>query len=190
MAAEGKAMSDFNLQITVRNARLLRAIRAQYGSSADMCRATGISQTTLSALLTMRAKPFRADGGLTSTAEAVVSALGIPAEELWPSHIARLQAKRATVEVEMDAPTFAAIADSDPERQAMMRQALARWSCDLTERDRNVLAIRFSGGLLDDAAKELGVTRERIRQIETRAMRKMMKRARIDGVRRFSEVVG
>jgi transcriptional regulator with XRE-family HTH domain len=183
-------MSDFNLQITVRNARLLRAIRAQYGSSADMCRATGINQTALSALLTMRAKPFRADGSLTTTAEAVVSALGIPADDLWPSHIARLQAKRATVEVEMDAPTFAAIADSDPERQAMMRQALARWSCDLTDRQRDVLAIRFSGGLLEDAARELGVTRERVRQMEHRGLRKLMRRARIDGVRSFAEVVG
>jgi lambda repressor-like predicted transcriptional regulator len=176
---------DFNLQITVRNARLLAAIRERFGSAAEMCRAAGISQSSLSALLTMRAAPFRADGSLTSPAEQVVSALGIPADDLWPSHIARLRAKKARVEIEMDAPAFAAItADADPEQTAIYRQAIGRWSRNLTERERTALAVHHSGGTFDDVGAAIGgVTRERARQIVVKAERKMRKCARIDGVR-------
>jgi transcriptional regulator with XRE-family HTH domain len=178
-------MKDFNLQITVRNGRLLAAIRKQFGSAAEMCRAFGISQSALSALLTMRAAPFRADGSLTSPAEQVVSALGIPADDLWPSHIARLRAKKARVEIEMDAPEFAAIAASaDPERTAIYRQAIGRWARNLTERERKALAVHHSGGTLDEAAAAIGnVSRERVRQIIFKAERKMRKSALTDGVR-------
>ena len=183
-------MSDFNLQITVRNARLLRAIRETYGSTAEMCRAAGISQTVASALVTMRARPFRSDGSLTAAAEAIVSALGVPADDLWPAHVARLRAKRATVEMEMDAPTFAAIAEGGPEHRALMRQAIARWSRDLTERQRTAVAIHCAGGTYEDAAEAIGgVTRERARQVILAAERKMRQRARQDGVTDFAGVM-
>jgi len=176
-------MGDFNLQITVRNARLLKAIRREYGSAAEMSRAAGIPQTTISALLTMRASPFRQSGELTAAAEAVVSALGVPADDLWPQHIAQLRAKKSRVEIEMSAQDFAAIADDSPERKAIYRQAIARWSRDLTPRQITALAVRHSGGLLEDVAEELGVSRERARQIIHRAESTIRGAAYRDGVR-------
>jgi DNA-directed RNA polymerase sigma subunit (sigma70/sigma32) len=183
-------MSDLNLNVTVRNARLLRAIRAKFGTTAELCRASGASQTAVSALLTMRESPFRQDGSLTSTAEMVVSALGIPADELWPAHIARLKAKRATVEVEIDVDAFAAIADDNPERAYMRRQMIARWSENVNPRDMEVLALRADGASLDEAGAQFGVTRERIRQMELRAHRVMRKAALRDGVRDMRGIEG
>lgn len=181
--------SDFNLKITVRNARLLRAVREAYGSAAEMCRQTGIKVQQLSALMTMRESPLMRNGHLTKVAEDIVSALGIPADDLWPVQIRNLKAKRATVEVEMDAPTFAAIADSDPERQTMMRLAISRWSRTLTDRQKTAIAMHHSGNTLEEIGAELGgVTRERARQILLKAEREMRKRARMDGVEEFRGV--
>ena len=181
--------TDFNLKITVRNARLLRAVRAAYGTPAEMSRQTGIHPQALSALMTMRATPLRKDGSLTATAEAIVSALGIPADDLWPKHMQRLKARAATVEIEMDAATFAAISDSDPERQTAMRLAIARWSKDLTERQKIAIAMHQSGSTLDEIGAEVGgVTRERVRQIVLKAQREMRKRALMDGARSFGDV--
>lgn len=47
----------------------------------------------------------------------------------------------------------------------------------LTERENKVLQMRYEWGMsLEEVGKELGVTRERIRQVETRAIRKMRMR--------------
>jgi transcriptional regulator with XRE-family HTH domain len=182
-------MSDFNIKITVRNARLLRAIRGKYDSAAELARDAGVSQTQVSALVTMRAQPFRKDGSLTTAAEGIVSALGVPADDLWPQHIARLKANRAQVEIEMDADQFAAIASDNPEKTAIYRQAITRWSRQLTERERTALSIHHSGGTFDDVAKQIGgVTRERARQIILRGERRIRKLALHDGVREWSDI--
>jgi hypothetical protein len=183
-------MNDFNIKITVRNARLLNAIRAAYGSPAAMCRVAGLNRQHLSALVTMRALPFRIDGSLTSIAEAVVSALGIPADELWPAHIAKLKARRAQVEIEMDAPSFAAIAHGgDPEKRIIHRQAIAKWSGGLTDREKIALAIHHSDGTFDDVGKAIGgISREGSRKIVLRAERKIREAATRDGVRQWSDI--
>ena len=180
---------DFNIKVTVRNARLLRAIREQFGTSAELARVCGLGQSQITALVTMRARPFLKSGELSSTAEAIVSALGIPADDLWPDHIRRLKARRATVELEMDAQTFAEIAADDPEQRAVYRHAIAKWSRALSERDRDLVIRRIEGARLEDCAQELGVTRERIRQIELRAFRNMRKAALRDGVREMQDII-
>ena len=94
-------MSDFNISVTVRNNHILRRIRDQYGSNAEMCRQTGMSKTKVSAMLTMREKSFRQDGTLTSPAEDLCSALGATPSELWPGEMAKMKAKKAKYEIEV-----------------------------------------------------------------------------------------
>lgn len=182
-------MSDLNIKMTVRNGRLLRAVRDTYGTGAELCRVAGVSETHLSALMTMRASPFREDGSLTNTAEAIVSALGVPADDLWPAHVARLKAKRATVEVEMSAQEFAAIADDDLERGMIYRDAIAKWSEQLTDRQRTALTVHHSGGTLDEVGEAIGgVSRERARQIIAKSERIIRAAARQQGVEKWSDI--
>jgi len=182
-------MSDFNVKITVRNGRLLRAIREKYGSAAAMARAAGIPVQHLSALVTMRERPFKKDGGLTSCAEMVVSALGIPADDLWPEHLARLKARRASVEIEMDAADVAAIGGDGSEALVSYRQCIARWSRNLTDKQVRALTLHLTGATLDEVGAELGgVTRERARQIIARAEALMRQRAKIDGVTKWEQI--
>jgi hypothetical protein len=60
--------NGYNVQIQVRNNHILKRIRNQYGSSAKMCKETGLVATAVSALLCFREKPFLMDGSLSTAA--------------------------------------------------------------------------------------------------------------------------
>ena len=49
---------DFNIKVTVRNARLLEAIRKKYESVADISRKMGQHHSTVNSLVTMKIKPI------------------------------------------------------------------------------------------------------------------------------------
>ena len=180
---------DFNIKVTVRNGRLLRAIRDQFGTAAELARVAGINNSQVTALVTMKSLPFLKSGELSSAAEAIVSALGIPADDLWPDHIRRLKAKKATVEIEMDAETFAQIAADDPEQKTVYKLALEKWSSVLSDREKDIVNRRSEGEIYEDCARDYGVGKERIRQIEARALRKIRGAALRDGVREFRDLV-
>jgi len=180
---------DFNIKVTVRNGRLLRAIRDQFGTAAELSRVAGVSNSQVAALVTMKARPFLQSGELSSAAEAIVSALGIPADDLWPDHIRRLKAKKATVEIEMDAETFTEIAADDPEQKTVYKLAIEKWSSVLSDREKDIVNRRSEGEIYDDCARDYGVGKERIRQIEARALRKIRGAALRDGVREFRDLV-
>ncbi|MGA3164105.1 MAG: sigma-70 family RNA polymerase sigma factor [Verrucomicrobiota bacterium] len=67
--------------------------------------------------------------------------------------------------------------------------------CSLTERERMVLELRFGLGdgcarTLEEVGQQFSVTRERIRQIEAKALRKMRHPARIRQLHGFLEIAG
>ena len=69
-------------------------------------------------------------------------------------------------------------APSDAASQQMLREQVSQVLDQLTERERRVLKLRFGledghSRTLEEVGKEFGVTRERIRQIEVKALRKL-----------------
>jgi len=73
---------------------------------------------------------------------------------------------------------------------AILRESMQESMAGLEERERKVLELRY--GLndnrpqtLDDVGQALGVTRERVRQIETRALRKLRYKARTTRLKDF-----
>jgi DNA-binding CsgD family transcriptional regulator len=178
---------DFNIKIAVRNARLLRLVRERYDTNADFCRVAGIDPHRFSGLLNMKISPYTSDGCLKKVAEKIVSALGVLPDEIWPAHISRLKAKKTSIEIEMDAPEFLAIASSDPEKTAIYRNAISKWSQILNDREKDALCARMAGRELSDIGKDMGIGRERVRQIEVKALRKMKLAAVRDGFRSATE---
>jgi RNA polymerase primary sigma factor len=81
---------------------------------------------------------------------------------------------------------------SDMTSYSLLKDKLADVLCTLTERERKVLELRFGLGdgysrTLEEVGKQFKVTRERIRQIEAKALRKMRHPTRIRQLQGFLE---
>ena len=71
-----------------------------------------------------------------------------------------------------------ALAPADAASQQMLKEQMERVLSQLSERERRVLELRFGledgrSRTLEEVGREFGVTRERIRQIEAKALRKL-----------------
>ena len=82
---------------------------------------------------------------------------------------------------------------SDITSFSLLRDKLSDVLCSLTERERKVLELRFGIGdgysrTLEEVGQQFKVTRERIRQIEAKALRKMRHPTRIRQLQGFIEV--
>ena len=182
-------MSDFSVTVTVRNGRLLRAIRAKYGSAAEMARQTGLRATEISALLTMRRSPL-AHGDWSDLAFDVSSALHCEPEDLWPAHIAKIKLAKNQQEMDMSLAQIEGLL-SAPGEAEMARAMLRKWiaKADLTDRHKDVLSRRLAGATLKECAKDHGLNPERIRQIECRAIEKIERIARLSGAESVEDAI-
>jgi RNA polymerase primary sigma factor len=136
-------------------------------------------------------RELRAALGREPNAAEVAAAAGLPSERI--EEIAAIWREPVSLDQPVGEEEDASLGDMLPdqneetpeeevaERQtsAEVREALR----SLSERERMVLVLRF--GLLDgrertlaEVSKELGVTRERVRQIEGKALRKLRRPAR------------
>jgi RNA polymerase primary sigma factor len=85
-----------------------------------------------------------------------------------------------------------AILPFDAAAQTSLREQAARVLADLTPREERILRMRFGIGMpsdhtLEEVGKTFNVTRERIRQIEAKALKKLQHRARGKALRSFLE---
>tara|TARA_R110002153_G_scaffold51838_3_gene145564 strand:+ start:964 stop:1605 length:642 start_codon:yes stop_codon:yes gene_type:complete len=169
---------DFNLKITVRNGRLLKEIRAKYGTSADMARKGNLQATRVSSLVTMRDMPINKNGQWRDIALDVAGLLSCDPEYLWPDHMKEIKLKRATAEMSVSLDTVTQIARNgsiaDFERDEIVGSLME----GLMPRETKVIGMIYhSGETLRAVGAEIGVSTERVRQIEAKAIRKMRGRA-------------
>ena len=190
---------DFNIKITIRNGRLLKAIRAKYATVADMCRKMNRGPAQVNSLVTMRDTPlrrskYRDDNGeyfqdWSDLALDICAMVGKEPEELWPEHMKEMKLRKATAEVSMDFEGVQRIANSNSRDKALSQlSVLEKFSESITPREKKVLRLRFVENLpLEEVAKMESITRERVRQIECKALRKMRNRAVLFGYARKGE---
>lgn len=182
--------SGYNVQIRVRNNHILRRIRDQYGSSAEMCKRTGLDPSQVSDFVCFRRTPLLKDGDLCVSAANLCSALGAAPEELWPGEMANVLAKKATYEMELSQAQALALC-SNSEQDVIARQLINKWSECLSDRQRMAIDALTGGLTLEEAGKEMGVSRERVMQIRLRALKKMRYHAVTeDNVRTYREALG
>ena len=78
---------------------------------------------------------------------------------------------------------------------SLLKDRMGDVLCSLTERERQVLELRFGIGdgnarTLEEVGQQFRVTRERIRQIEAKALRKMRHPTRMKQLNGFLELDG
>jgi len=178
-------MSDYQLKLTVRNGRILKAIAdAGFKTQAEFARANGLHPMTVSNLVAMRVPPVNKDGRLSGQAQELCDALCALPEDLWTENQLYARLKRNTFDAYVSEDSVQELLENR-DRTALVSEALA----SLPPREAHVLRLRFGiGGARGESTHEevghvIGVTRERVRQIEMKAMRKLRHPSRSDALK-------
>tara|TARA_R110000868_G_scaffold403307_3_gene680467 strand:- start:391 stop:966 length:576 start_codon:yes stop_codon:yes gene_type:complete len=188
----GHNVKDFSVKITVRNNHLLSAVADKFGTSAEFSRQSGVKNSAIAAYMTMKVAPVN-KSGWRSDAVNIASALGLYPSDIWPEHMQQVRMAMATAEVQMDAKEVKSIiAHRDGIDQTSAADLLRKITDTLSPRYKAFMQWRLlfgSEATFDECGEVLGVTRERARQIECKAMRMMRNRAKRLGVKRISDLI-
>lgn len=139
----------------------------------------------------------REEGSPRRSAEQVARLLDKPVDEVL--HILALSERTASLDAPLDVDPELSIGDSiaddtdqTPEAllgQREVEQRLSSWLGDLNDRQRTVVEKRYGlagheAVTLEVIAMELGITRERVRQIQMEALKALRRRLTKDGIGR------
>lgn len=185
-------MRDYRFVTKVRNNRILERIEATGMSVYEFCEANHLTSSSVYGLLAMKKAAKRPNSNKGEWNKSVVdlaTALRCEPEDLFTSRQAAAQFESLVIENKvderemllLDAPEVLAIEAPDEELHFAQRQAVGDLLKVLTPREERVIRLRFGIGgggelTLEDTAEQFNVQRERIRQIEAKAMRKMKSR--------------
>lgn len=191
-------MSEKELEITikVRNNRILAALSAINKTVRQAHEESGISLGTLYDMINLKYKPYR-KGEVKQVASRLAEYLGYSVEELFPS--AALSIRQSSITKTFDVEDVPALGTgiagtlASPDHvydQRDMYEILHGAVETLTPKEAKILKMRF--GLEEDEPMTLeevgevwGVNRERIRQIEGKALRKLRHPSRSSRLREF-----
>lgn len=188
-------MSDYEIKVKARNNRILSRIRERgYATVAAFCTAHNLTYSKVGQIVTMRlpATMTGKDGKKRWRVPVLdlAEALGVDPSELFTERQAGGGVRQFTTLMHEDA--LVALAEIKPDVPALetpedvaRREDRDRWLTNalsaLTERERGVIEARFgingAEKTGDEIGHEQGVTRERIRQIEIKALRKLREHA-------------
>jgi RNA polymerase sigma factor (sigma-70 family) len=173
---------DYRVNIKVKNNRILKAIEQVGGvHGLKWCKENGLNYIALNDLTNMTASPVNKFNELTTTAKKLCEVLDKLPEDLWSDNQIIPLEKNFT-SFEMSSEQLVALMSSgetsyltdfeseiDKERLSIeMESSLNKLSVTC----RKVLKDRFyEDKTLEQMAKEMGVTKERVRQIEQKALR-------------------
>ena len=182
-------MKDYRITVKVRNNRLLKAIEDAGGSPGNKwCEANGLGYARVNSLINMTSSPLTAEGDLFPDAARLCEILGKLPEDLW-SNEQLYPLERNFSEMEMDHAQVVAMLPAEQQfylpdfsgiEQAQTKALVTQALSTLTSREQEVIGMRFEDDLTyEECARRLDVTRERIRQIEAKAMRKLRHPSRV-----------
>jgi len=180
-------MKEYRVKVTVRNNLILKAIEETGSKSvSEFCRNNALSESRVNALVAMRTRPITDDGEFCVSAKEIMEVLGACPTDLWTAEQLNLKLIKNSHEVHMDQSTLQAAicGEALPMLVEMPDEALSKSELSsvvdrlikskLTKREDSIIKMRFVSDMtLEDTARSVGCTRERIRQIEAKALRKM-----------------
>lgn len=192
-------MNEYRVKVTIRNNLLLSAIESAgyqgWGSISRFCADAGIRSTEFARLASMRRPPINQDGEFTVCAKAIMETLGAAPSDLWTDAQLTMCLAKNSAEATMSHDAVQAMLEQhaqamylpSPEDVAEFRSMAKAVDSALqlvSKREEKVLRMRFGLGLsrdhtLEETAEVLGVTRERVRQIESKALRKLRHPSRV-----------
>jgi RNA polymerase sigma factor (sigma-70 family) len=169
---------------------------------AEICRAKGVAtvkelvertkmrtQTVIDLLLCRSDTVFLQNGDYSLAAQEFALFIGLPPDMLYGEHP---EADQRRIEAEQVFAESYAVQPVEPLDYVIRQNLLettTRVLASITPREQRILRMRFGIGqgddILEEAGQEFSVSRERIRQIEATALRKLKHPSRDRKLRRF-----
>lgn len=187
-------MYDYKVTVKVRNNRILEAIKEAGGEPGHKwCIANGLSYSQVNNLIRMTDSPLLKSGVLSVVAEKLCDVLGKLPEELWSNDQIRPLEKNFT-ELDMTQeqvmsllPDYETTYIQDFDKKDL-EEVMNVMLGTLDNKHRKVLDLRYKEGLtLEEIADQYNITRERVRQIEARALRQLRHPTRSEFLKPFLE---
>ena len=196
-------VKDYVIQFKVKNGPMLSIMRANgMETAADLYRASGVNQTAIGKYLNLLQSPWSERNNWSAAVLKIAKTLKVAPEMLFPEqHILKpLEKNRAEIEMdledmeqltgEMSTDHLLGPTEDDQDTVDLLREKIRT----ITSREEECLVMRF--GLDGNEPQSLkaigdrfGVTQERIRQIEAKALRKLRHKTRMGSHRRFAPML-
>lgn len=184
----GDIDKSYRVTVKVRNANLLRAIeQAGHAVGGKFAELVGIKYTDLNDLANMKTRPIDRNGDLKPAVEKLCIYLNKMPSELFDFDQMHNALDQNSAEFEADSNAISALCGrvSSLDTQLAVDSAIST----LTEREQKVIRLRFGidceETTLRDIGNALGITQERVRQIEIKAMRKLRLPSRSDALKQL-----
>ena len=193
-------MKEYRVQVTVKNNLLLNAIeKAGYKSISDFCKSAELpNKSEVGNLINLKSSPVLKNGELSALAKKILDFLCALPEDLWTEEqlFMKLETNKGYMHLDkqqMDALSYGEKPQDTPELEDLvMRKELQAKVHEvlgtLRPIQQFVLKMRFGMNdekemyTLDQIADKLDVTRERVRQIESKAMHTFQRYCKYDGI--------
>jgi RNA polymerase sigma factor (sigma-70 family) len=202
---EDEPVNEYRIKVTVRNNLILNAIEnAGYKSVADFCRAVNLPKTALTEIIAMRRPPINQSGEFSEHAKALMDELCVAPTDLWTSEQLTLKLKRNSAQRDvssegmraalgMHAEELLELMKPDAPDEAVLKHEMVKLVEEqlesLSPRQALILRMRYGIGCEEHTFDEIGekfdLTRERIRQIEAKALRLLKHPKRSDTLRQL-----
>lgn len=173
---------EYNIKLHIRNNLILKKIENMgYKSVASFCRDYGLKDQKLNELISFKIPIFYKNGKINPFIENLLDIFQCALNDLYTSEQLKLdlKGKKTTLELnhsEIKSLYFPREFESMEDLTNFKRlpNILNEVLDTLTPRESKVIKKRFfEDKTLEEVAKDLGVTRERIRQTEAKALRKL-----------------
>lgn len=175
-------MSDYELQISVKNAPLLNLMRKNgITKLTQLAKLADVGYQQLCRLANLHTTIYTSDGQLRKTPEKLADFFNVMPEELAPEPQHYTALSKNKVSIQLNAEQMFALTHQQTEvdpvalfNEGQMQEAVRKAISGLTVRENAVLTKRYlEGKTLEEIGNDLGVQRERVRQIEAKALRKL-----------------
>ena len=169
-------MTDYSVKVTVRNGRILRLMRAAgIETQTELARRAGVGVNYLNAIIALRERPTLRDGQYREVVERIAGILNCDPDDMFSDAQRDMALASNSHVIEMDEAQVAMLAAPDMEASSWVRLEVQRLiaATELSEREIEIVEGINAGETLDDVGSRVGVSRERVRQIHIKALRKL-----------------